>query len=115
MADPVLWSTLLLRTTRELRRIEAKLVKLEHVIGEVVRNAQSPRSSHFRELQEFDRVRQEIAGISAFLGALAHRVPADWTADAQSASRTVELEALAAALGRGEPYEVEAGAYEAFD
>ncbi len=115
MADRVSWSTLLLRTTRELRRVEAKLVKVEHVIGEVVFKAQSLRSSHFRELQEIDRVRQEVAGISAFLGTLALRVPADWTADAQSASRTVELEALAAALGRGEPHEAETGAYEAFD
>jgi len=50
-------ATVLARVTGELRRIETRLPKLEHAIGDVVLDAQSSLSRRFHDLQELDRAR----------------------------------------------------------
>ena len=107
-------STLLGRMTRQLRRVEARLVKLEEAIGDIVLEAPSHGSLRFHELQEIDRVRQEIFEIAAFVDNVALAASPDWLVDARLASRTLGLAALAAALSRDEEGESESSDYEHF-
>jgi len=101
---------------RELQNVEAKLESLERAVSEIVFDARSQQSLRFHELQEIDRVRQEVAGIAKFLGSVALDAPAEWTVDARAASRAVRLEALAVALRRGETVASQhVGEYEPID
>jgi hypothetical protein len=115
MNGPVSLSTLLDRMAGELRQLEARISNLERAFGEVALESHSPRSPRFHELQEIDRIRQEVGGIADFLSALAIGVPVDCRADALTASQKLGLEALAAALGHGEAREVLVSEYEPFD
>jgi hypothetical protein len=114
MIDPVSLSTLLSRTTRELRRVEAKLTNLERAIGDIALQAQSPRSPRFHALQEIDRARQEVSGIAQFLDNLVLAASPEWLVETKLACHSLGLEALAAALGRDEASEAALGDYERF-
>ena len=108
-------ATVLARVTGELRRIEARLSNVEHAIGEVILNAQSPLSQSFHDLQELDRARQELAGLAEFLDNLAADAPSEWLVDAGGASLSIALEALSFALGHGHTLESALGEFEAFE
>jgi hypothetical protein len=108
-------STMLGRVTAELRRIEGRLSNLEQAIGEIVLEARSPRSPRFHDLQDIDLARQEVAGIAEFLDNLVLGVRAEWQVDSHSASRSLGLEGLAAALGRGDARDAGLSEYEAFE
>jgi hypothetical protein len=108
-------ATALARVTGELRRIEARLSKVEIAVGDVVLDAQSSLSQRFHDLQDLDHARQEVAGLAEFLGNLAGDVPSEWQVDACAASLSIALEALAFALGRGQPIEAALGEFEAFE
>jgi hypothetical protein len=114
MTDPVPLPTLLARMTRELRRVEKRLINLEHAIGDMVLEAPSPRSLRFHELQEIDRVRQEISEIAAFLDGIGLSALPEWLVDAQRASETLRLATLASALTCDEESEAGSGEYEHF-
>jgi hypothetical protein len=108
-------ATVLARVTGELRRIETRLAKLEHAIGDVVLDAQSSLSQRFHDLQELDRARQEVAGVVEFLDNLAADLPPEWLVNAGGASLSIALEALSFALGHGETVEAAMGEFEAFE
>ncbi len=114
MTNSVSLSTLLSRMTRELRRVEGRLTNLECAIGDILLEVRSPRLPSFHELQEIDRARQEVAGITEFLDILGLAVSPEWLVDATLASRSLALEALAAALARDEASAAELGEYEHF-
>ncbi len=115
MSEKVALCTLLLRMTRELRRVESRLTNLEDVISDIVLDASSPRSPRFHELQEVDRARQEVSGIADFLEHLADAASPECAVDARLASRSLGLAGLAAALVHDEAVEVEIGEFEHFD
>ncbi len=115
MPDSVSLSTLLARMTRELRRVETRLINLENAIGDIVLNSQSLRSPRFEELQEIDRARQEVSGIAEFLDSLALAALPEWLVDTRFASRSLGLAALAAALAHDEEAKAEPHDYEHFN
>jgi hypothetical protein len=94
-------ATTLGRVTNELRKVAARLEKVQHAVGRLVFDSASPRSAHFRDLQE-------ITGIAAFLERLASDVPSHWMADSKGASLAIALHELASSLGRHEACETEA-------
>ena len=114
MTDPVSLPTLLSRITRELRRVEQRLMNLEHAIGDIVLESELSRSPRFRELQEIDRARQEVSGIAEFVDNLAVATSPEWTVDTDPLGCSLGLEALAASLGRDEARTREFGDYEHF-
>jgi len=101
-------ATTLGRVTNELRKVAARLEKVQHAVGRLVFDSASPRSAHFRDLQDIDRATQEITGIAAFLERLASDVPSHWMADSKGASLAIALHELASSLGRHEACETEA-------
>ncbi|MGO4870947.1 MAG: hypothetical protein ACLPGW_10110 [Roseiarcus sp.] len=100
-------ATTLCRVTGELRKVAARLEKVQHAVGRLVFDSASPRSAHFHDLQDIDRATQEIIGIAAFLEKLASDVPAHWLADSKGASLSIALHELASNLGRHEESEAE--------
>ncbi len=114
MSEKVSLGTLLSRMTRELRRVETRLINLENAIGDILLDSQSPRSPRFHELQEIDRARQEISGIADFLDHLADSASPDCTVDPRLAGRSLGLADLAAALVLDEAVEADIGEFEHF-
>ena len=110
MPDAVSLATLLARTTHELRKAETRLANLEHALGEIVCDPRAAASPRFHDLQDIDRVRQELAGLAGFLGALSESVPPEW-----DSRRTLGLDALAAALAHVETVGAGTGECELFD
>jgi hypothetical protein len=113
-------ATILSRVTEELRKVAGRLDAVQGAVSLLVLDSVSPRSSHFRDLQDLDRATQEIAAIAAFLEKLGSDLPSDWLADPKGASLSVDLHELAAILGHHEPGEAPAREvveheYEIFD
>jgi len=90
------------RVTDELRKVTHRLEKVDDAVGRLVFEAASPRSGHFRDLQDLDRARQEVAGIAHFLERLSRDMPAEWVADSNTASLLIDLQELATSLARRE-------------
>jgi hypothetical protein len=103
------------RVTDELRKVTRRLERVDDAVGRLVFDAASPRGSHFHELQDLDRAKQEVAGIAGFLERLAHDMPAEWVADSNTATLLIDLHELAASLAKSEPGGPDAGPEEASD
>ena len=97
------------RVTDELRKVTQRLERVDDAVGRLVFEAASPRSAHFRQLQDLDRAKQEVAGIAGFLERLARDMPAEWVADSRTASLLIDLHELAANLARREAADPAAG------
>ncbi len=96
-------ATVLARVTGELRRIETRLPKLEHAIGDVVLDAQSSLSRRFHDLQELDRARQEVAGVVEFLDNLAADLPPEWLVNAGARAFPSRLKRCPSLSATGRP------------
>jgi hypothetical protein len=114
MTASVPLATILARVTAELRRVEARLSKLEHAIGDIILEAPL-RSARFHELQEIDHARQEVGGIAEFLDNMALETSPEWMLDSLAVSRSLKLDMLAGALGEGDAKPAQFNEYEAFD
>jgi len=90
------------RVTEELRKVAQRLARVDDAVGRLVFESASPNGAYFRDLQDLDRARQEIAGIARFLERLASDMPGDWLADSKSASLFIDLHELASSLARHE-------------
>jgi len=86
------------RVTDELRKVTHRLERVDNAVGKLVFDAASPRGSHFHDLQDLDRAKQEVAGIAGFLERLARDMPVEWVADSNTASLLIDLHELAASL-----------------
>ena len=87
------------RVTNELRKVTRRLETVDDAVGRLVFESAS-RSAQFRDLQDLDRAKQEVAGIAGFLERLAHDMPSEWVADSNTASLMIDLHELANSLAR---------------
>jgi hypothetical protein len=97
------------RVTDELRKVTARLERVDDAVGRLVFEAASPMALQLHDLQDLDRAKQEVAGIAGFLERLAHDMPAEWVADSKTASLLIDLQELASSLARRDAHESEAG------
>ena len=97
------------RVTDELRKVARRLERVDDAVGRLVFDAATVKGTHFHDLQDLDRAKQEVAGIAGFLERLARDMPADWVADSRNASLLIDLHELAASLARREANESDAG------
>jgi hypothetical protein len=95
--------------TDELRKVTQRLERVDDAVGRLVFEAASPRSGHFKDLQDLDRARQEVAGIAHFLERLASDMPAEWVADSKNASLLIDLQELATSLARRDAGDADPG------
>lgn len=91
-------SETLRRVTDELRKVTRRLEKVDDAVGRLVFEAAANKGAQFRDLQDLDRARQEVAGIAGFLERLAHDMPSEWVADSMTATLLIDLQELAASL-----------------
>ena len=103
------------RVTDELRKVTRRLERVENAVGRLVFEAASPKGTHFHDLQDLDRAKQEVAGIAGFLERLAHDMPAEWVADSKTASLLIDLQELAASLAHREAHDPDVDPGEASD
>jgi hypothetical protein len=89
------------RVTNELRKVTRRLETVDDAVGRLVFESAS-RSAQFRDLQDLDRAKQEVAGIAGFLERLAHDMPSEWVADSNTASLMIDLHELATSLAKNE-------------
>jgi hypothetical protein len=89
------------RVTNELRKVTHRLEKVDDAVGRMVFDS-ALRSAQFRDLQDLDRAKQEVAGIAGFLERLAHDMPSEWVADSNTASLMIDLHELAVSLAKNE-------------
>jgi hypothetical protein len=103
-------SETLRRVTDELRKVTRRLEKVDDAVGRMVfESASANGGAQFRDLQDLDRAKQEVAGIAAFLDRLAHDMPAEWVADSRTASLMIDLQELAASLAQREAKDSDRG------
>ena len=93
------------RVTDELRKVSRRLEKVDEAVGKMLFESSSAGRAQFRDLQDLDRAKQEVAGIAGFLERLANDMPAEWVADSRTASLMIDLHELAASLARREASE----------
>jgi hypothetical protein len=86
------------RTSGELRRLASVADSIQHIVSELLPEHRTSDITSLIELQRLDYLRQSIAGIADFLGALAATVPPHWSLDAKAASEAVTLSELALRL-----------------
>jgi hypothetical protein len=104
------------RVTDELRKVMQRLEKVDDAVGRMVfESATANGGAHFRDLQDLDRAKQEVAGIAGFLERLAHDMPAEWMADSRTASLTIDVHDLAINLAQREAKDSERGRGEGDD
>jgi hypothetical protein len=101
--------------TDELRKVTRRLERVDDAVGKLVFDAAMPKGSHFHDLQDLDRAKQEVAGIAGFLERLAHDMPVEWVADSNTASLLIDLHELASSLAKREGSDSDAGADDAND
>jgi hypothetical protein len=89
------------RVTNELRKVTRRLETVDDAVGRLVFESAS-RSAQFRDLQDLDRAKQEVAGIAGFLERLAHDMPSEWVANSNTASLMIDLHELATSLAKNE-------------
>ena len=106
-------SETLCRVTEELRKVTRRLERVDDAVGKLVFDAATSRGSHFRDLQDLDRAKQEVAGIAGFLERLARDMPVEWVADSNTATLLIDLHELAASLAKRDGSEPGAGPDEA--
>jgi hypothetical protein len=94
---PIALAVVVDRVSAELDKVSSRLQILDDAVAELAA-ASSVGHAMFPQLQELDRVSQEVGCLTRFLSALAARIPGDWSVDFHEARSSVSLEALAAAL-----------------
>ena len=94
---PVPVSAILARVCRELGKVETRLRDLDIAVGHLAAES-SIAHSMFQQLQELDRVVQEVTGVRQFLDELGQRAPGEWAIDIKGANSAIGLEGLAAML-----------------
>ena len=101
-------SETLRRVTDELRKVTQRLDKVDDAVGRMVfESAAANGGAQFRDLQDLDRAKQEVAGIAGFLERLARDMPAEWVADSRTASLMIDVHDLATSLAQREAKESE--------
>ena len=103
------------RVTDELRKVTRRLEKVDNAVGRLVFDAASVKWTHFHDLQDLDRAKQEVAGIAGFLERLARDMPVEWVADTNTASLLIDLHELAASLASRNADDSNAGRDESSD
>ena len=98
-------SETLRRVTEELRKVTNRLERVDDAVGRLVFETVGNKGAQFRDLQDLDRAKQEVAGIAGFLERLAHDMPTEWVADSRTASLLIDLHELAASLAQREEAE----------
>jgi hypothetical protein len=94
---------LLQRIAEELRDLTPVVDSLQLLVGRLVAASAIRDGDAMRELQNFDRLAQNLSGVANFAAALGCAASEDWLVNPQSASRAVHLSDLAARLAcRGE-------------
>jgi len=88
------------RVTDELRKVTRRLERVDDAVGRLVFDSAAVKGSHFHDLQDLDRAKQEVSGIAGFLERLARDMPAEWVADSNTATLLIDLHELAASLAR---------------
>jgi len=96
------------RVTDELRKVARRLERVDDAVGRLVFDAATVKGTHFHDLQDLDRAKQEVAGIAGFLERLARDMPTEWVADSRNASLLIDLHELASSLARREANESDA-------
>jgi len=96
------------RVTDELRKVTRRLEKVDNAVGRLVFDAASVKGTHFHDLQDLDRAKQEVAGIAGFLERLARDMPAEWVADSNTASLLIDLHELASSLAHSDAHDSDA-------
>jgi hypothetical protein len=94
--------------TDELRKVTRRLEKVDNAVGRLVFDAASVKGTHFHDLQDLDRAKQEVAGIAGFLERLARDMPAEWVADSNTASLLIDLHELASSLAHSDAHDSDA-------
>jgi hypothetical protein len=108
-------SETLCRVTEELRKVTRRLERVDDAVGKLVFDTATSRGSQFRDLQDLDRAKQEVAGIAGFLERLARDMPVEWVADSNTATLLIDLHELAASLAKRDGSDSGAGPDEASD
>jgi hypothetical protein len=108
-------SETLCRVTEELRKVTRRLERVDDAVGKLVFDSATSRGSQFRDLQDLDRAKQEVAGIAGFLERLARDMPVEWVADSNTATLLIDLHELAASLAARDGSDSDAGPEEASD
>ncbi|WP_158814581.1 hypothetical protein [Methylocapsa sp. S129] len=89
---------LLQRIADELRDLTQVVDNLQSLVGRLVAASAIRDGDAMRELQNFDRLGQNLSGVANFAEALGGAAPEDWLVNPHSASRAVHLSDLAARL-----------------
>lgn len=89
---------LLQRIAEELRDLSLVVDDLQSLVGRLVSASAIRDSDAMRELQNFDRLGQNLSGVASFAEALGAAAPGDWLLNPHPASRAVLLSDLAARL-----------------
>jgi hypothetical protein len=92
--------------TDELRKVTRQQEKVDDAVGRLVFESAS-RNAQFRDLQDLDRAKQEVAGIAGFLERLACDMLAEWFADSNTATLPIDLHELSTSLAHREARESE--------
>jgi hypothetical protein len=95
-AAPV--ADLLHRIAEELRDLTEVVDGLQTLVGRLVAASAIQGEGAMRELQEFDRLGQNLSGVANFAQALGDSASREWLLNPQIASRAVHLSELAARL-----------------
>jgi hypothetical protein len=101
------------RVTEELRKVTRRLERVDNAVGRLVFDAASVKGTHFHDLQDLDRAKQEVAGIAGFLERLARDMPAEWVADSNTATLLIDMQELASSLAKREANDSDSGPGEA--
>jgi hypothetical protein len=89
---------LLQRIANELRDLTEVVDDLQSLVGRLVAASAIRDQDSMRELQEFDRLGQNLCGVANFTQALGESASREWLLNPEVASRAVHLSELAARL-----------------
>lgn len=87
------------RAGHELRKLVWRLENLQREIGPLVEEAARRDPGVLHQMQSFDEIGQNAAGLAEFLAALAQAAPRPWLVDPSAAARNILLADLSARLG----------------
>jgi hypothetical protein len=86
------------RMAQELRDLARTVDQLQNAVGRMTTRQSARDGETMRELQNFDRLEQALAGMANFSESLARSASGDWRLNPQAAARAVPLGDLALRL-----------------
>jgi hypothetical protein len=86
------------RMAQELRDLARTVDQLQNAVGRMTTRQSARDGETMRELQNFDRLEQALAGMADFSDSLARAASGDWRLNPQAAARAVPLGDLALRL-----------------